>query len=66
MSAKIEREISLCASAAPISATKLRAAALRELNGGGTVNAACDRVRALAETARSGRASGQDSDLLRG
>lgn len=62
----MEAELSLIASAAPVSTTKLRAAALRALNGGESREAALQRARNLARAADDPTAPCKDRDLLRG
>jgi hypothetical protein len=62
----MESELSLIASAAPISTTKLRAAALRALNAGASREEALQRARNLARAAGDPNAPCTDRDLLRG
>lgn len=62
----MESELSLIASAAPVSTTKLRAAALRALNNGASREEALQRARTLAKAAVDPSAPCADRDLLRG
>lgn len=62
----MESELSLIASAAPVSTTKLRAAALRALNNGESRESALQRARNLAAASKDPSTPCKDRDLLRG
>ncbi len=62
----MEAELSIIASAAPVSTTKLRAAALRALNAGESRDEALRRAKNLAKAAADPATPCKDRDLLRG
>lgn len=62
----MESELSLIASAAPVSTTKLRAAALRALKSGASREEALKRAKKLAQAAVDPSAPCADRDLLHG